>query len=235
MTEWTTTRGHHRPSHGRDAGRLIAAGAASRLVWAIAVVGLASLAGGAHSAPPSEITARVDGSHTAMNTAKPESEVWILERNPVAEPLVRARGITAADEAVPGIPPCGFDRPVFWQTADAIVVDEAAFSDLKTVPGRRAATFAAEGERVGRIVAPGHDPRQVVKLLVHAGIIDANIHASATVEMLAAGHAGGDAWFRLASDASYWTDREHRERFEFGVRVSAAGDILVVHPRSLPQ
>jgi len=171
----------------------------------------------------------------ANNPTNPAQETWSLERNPVAQPLVRARPITTADRPVPGITPCGFGRPVFWQAADGIVVDEAFFSDLKTVHCRRATTFGPEGERVGRIVGRGHDSRQVVKLLVHAGVIDANIHAAATVDVVAGGHDASGDWFRLKSDASFWTNRENHERFEFAVRVSETGEIRVVHPRSLPE
>lgn len=166
---------------------------------------------------------------------KPELETWKLERNPVAQPLVKARRITTADQAVPGIPPCGFERPVFWKGEDGIVVDGAVFTDLRTVMGRRAATFAPAGEPVGRIVGRGHESRQVVKLLVHAGVIDANIHVAATVEVVAAGCDADGDWFRLASDASFWTSRENRERFEFGARVAETGEIRVVNAASLPR
>lgn len=171
----------------------------------------------------------------ATTPAEPEHETWSLQRNPVAQPIVRARRLTAMDQPVPDIPSCGFEELVFVRAADEIAVNMAVFGDLTTVACRRAAAFGSEGERVGRIVTRGLDSRQVVKLLVHAGIIDATIHVAATVAVAAAGHDVGGDWLLLTSDATYWTNREHHERFEFGVRISVTGEIRVVNPRSLPK
>lgn len=170
------------------------------------------------------VATHAQGSDT---TVTPVVEVWQLERNPVAQSIVRARHIAATDRAVAGIPACGFERPVFWRADDEIVVDETVFSELRTVQARRAATFAPAGELVGRVAARGRDPLDIVKLLVHAGVIDATIHVAATVHVLAAGRDATGAWFRLASDARFWTDREHHERFEFGVRILDSGEIHV--------
>jgi hypothetical protein len=187
------------------------------------------------TATATEPTAKPARSQGSAATVDSTVETWQLERNPVAQPLVRARPITAADRPVPNIPPCGFERPVFWEGDDGIVVDATAFSDLRTVQGRRASAAGAAGSLVGRVVHDGQDARLVVKLLVHAGVIDAGIHAATTVTLVAAGRDGDGEWFRLASDARYWTNREHHEPFTFGVRVSAAGEVRVLDARALPE
>lgn len=213
-------------------GRPHTAGTVPRLVVVLIFAGRIDQASVAVSAPPASIPIPDARSRVAMDSA---SKTWDLQRNPVAQPMVRARGIAAADRPVAGIPPCGFEQPVFWQAADGVVVDATVFTDLKAVQGRRAATLGVAGAEVGRIIVRGHDPLEVVKLLVHAGVIDANIHAAATVGVVATGRDDGGAWFRLESDARFWTNRENRERFAFGVRVSDEGDIRVVPPGSLPQ
>lgn len=160
-------------------------------------------------------------------------DVWQLERSAVANSVTRAVALTGAERAVAGIPECGFGKPVFRIVGREVVVDAAVFTDLRTVRARRAATLGPAGEIVGRIVANGHDPRNVVKLLVHAGVIDANVHLMATVAVVAEGRDVSGHWFRLLSDDRFWTDRDGRDLYAFGVRVSPAGLIRIVNPHSL--
>lgn len=160
-------------------------------------------------------------------------EVWRLERTAVANSITRAVPLTGAERAVAGIPDCGFRRPVFRMVGREIVVDAAVFSDLRTVRVRGAATFGPAGEIIGRVVAEGNAPRNLVKLLVHAGVIDANVHLVAAVAITAEGRDDAGHWFRLLSDDRFWTDRDGRDLYAFGVRVSPAGLIRVVNPNSL--
>jgi hypothetical protein len=191
---------------------------------------------------PASTSAGSSGSHAVRLLSDPQVhpalqtgafELWRLERTAVANSITRAVSLTGAERAVAGIPDCGFRRPAFRMVGREIVVDAAVFTDLRTVGARGAATFGPAGEIVGRIVADGHAPRNVVKLLVHAGVIDANVHLIATVAIMAEDRDGAGHWLRLLSDDRFWTDRDGRDVYAFGVRVSPAGLIRVVNPNSL--
>lgn len=160
-------------------------------------------------------------------------ELWHLERSAVSGRITRAVALHGGEEAVAGMPACGFPRPVFRMTGGEVVVDAALFSDLRTVPARAAATLGPAGETIGRIVTRDHDPREVVKLLVHAGVIDANVRLVATVAIVAEGRDDAGRWFRLLSDDRAWTGRDGRDLYAFGVRVSPSGTIRLVNPNSL--
>lgn len=160
--------------------------------------------------------------------------VWHLRRTGTAKSVFRAVHLTGAERAMAGLPGCGFATHVFRIVDREIVVDATVFTDLKTVRARHAATLGPAGEAIGQLVATGHEPRNIVKLLVHAGVIEANIHALATVAVMAEGRDAAGHWFRLLSDDRFRTDREGRDLYAFGVRISPAGMIRVTNPHSLP-
>jgi hypothetical protein len=220
-----------RAAHGRGCPWLNTAGSSRRTLCIVTLLSQIASPFHAKAGPPVEQPPFTE----SITTMKPIAEAWELQRNPVAQPRVRARAITADDRPVEGIPACGFDRPVFWQADDEVVVDRTRFTDLTAVQGRLAEQFADTGKAVGRLVDRRQSGLEVVKLLVHAGIVDANIHAAATVTLVAAGRDGEGEWFKLASDARYWTNQENREIFEFGVRVAESGEIRVLNPRTLPE
>lgn len=155
-------------------------------------------------------------------------ERWQLERNPIAAPLIPARRIVLSDERVPGIPACGFSRPVFWNSGHEVVVDQDLFTDLRTVRARQARGLDPEGIVVGRVRHPKHDPRQVVKLLVTSGVVDANIHVVATVSLMEEGRNSRGYWARLISDDRFWTNRENRMLYDFAVVISFEGEIRLM-------
>lgn len=161
-------------------------------------------------------------------------EVWHLKRVGCVRSVTRAVHLTGAEHAAAGIPSCGFATPVFRTVGRETVVDAAVFTDLRTVRTRHAATFDPAGEAIGRLVVMGHEPRDVVKLLVHAGVIDSGSHAETTVAVMAEGHDDEGYWFRLLAEDQSRADHEHCNLYAFGVRVSPIGMMFVTNPHFLP-
>lgn len=161
-------------------------------------------------------------------------QVWHLERGGCVRSVTRAVHLTGAEQAAAGIPGCGFATPVFRTVGRETVVDAAIFTDLRTVRTRHAATFDPAGEAIGRLVVMGHEPRDVVKLLVHAGVIDSGSAAKTAVAVMAEGHDDEGHWFRLLAEERSRADQEHRDLYAFGVRVSPIGMMFVTNPNSLP-
>ncbi|NUQ62876.1 MAG: hypothetical protein HUU20_10325 [Pirellulales bacterium] len=205
---------------------------AIRLLGARRAVCLATVMGGLLGTAEATAMPQNIGQQNEMvrkyNLEKP-LECWQLERNPVACPLVPAREITESYAPVRGIPPCGFKGPVFWESSGQAVVDRALFTDLRTVRARQARELPPGGAIIGRILDTKHDPRQVVKLLVLSGIVDANIHVVATISLMEEGHDAKGYWCRLVSDDRYWTNQENRVLYDFALRLSPQGEIRLVH------
>ena len=162
-------------------------------------------------------------------------ERWELEENRLSGRIIQAREITKSDKPVAGIPPCGFPRPVFWSAAGGIVVDRNYLTDLTVVHARRSRELGPEGAVVGRVLDTKRDPRQVVKLLVLAGVVDANIHVVATVSLMEEGRDPQGYWCRLISDDRFWTNSENRVVYDFAVRVSTEGEIRLMHVNHVGQ
>ncbi len=155
-------------------------------------------------------------------------EVWTVERNPITAPIVPARDVSKADSPVPGIPECGFERPVFWNLDESPVVDRAVFTDLRSVKARSNRDLPKDGLLVGSILDSKHRPRDVIKLLVTSGVIDANIHVVATIHVMEEGKDSQGHWVKLVSDDRYWTNKEHQVFYDFAVHVSDRGEIRLV-------
>lgn len=159
---------------------------------------------------------------------------WRLERNPIAARTVPAREIVESNKPVNDIPPCGFAKPVFWFSSDqTVVVDRNQFTDLRTVRGQQSKELGPEGILIGRMLETKRDPRQVVKLLVLSGVVDANIHVVATVSLMEEGRDDQGYWCRLVSDDRYWTNQENRVLYDFAIRISSGGEIRLMHVNSM--
>ena len=156
-------------------------------------------------------------------------EQWQLEKNRLSGRIIQAREITESDRPVADIPACGFAGPVFWDSVGGSVADRNHFSDLQVVHARLARQLGPEGVIVGRVLDTNRDPRQVVKLLVLSGVVDANIHVVATVSLMEEGRDSQGYWCRLVSDDRYWTNGENRIIYDFAVRISTKGEIRLMH------
>lgn len=156
---------------------------------------------------------------------------WEIERNPVQQARVPAGARPEGAQPVRDVPTDGFQGPVFWTDDVRVTVDECLFSELRSVPARQVEGLTDEQRLVGRYVGPRTPPRRVVKLLVCSGVINANTHGRATVRVLEEREDRDGYWALLSSDDRFWTNRENRVEYRFGVRVTPDGAISVTPPR----
>ena len=122
------------------------------------------------------------------------------------------------------------DDPIFWWDPenDVAFVDERFFGDLAVVdvPRMSAGDEAAIGTFKGRVqnLIP---PRQLVELLIRAGVIQTFWHLEARVCLVS--ETGGDTTYTgsFAAEHVYFTSEENRDAYSFDATVGQDGAITV--------
>ena len=109
----------------------------------------------------------------------------------------------------------------------ASVVDENVFTNLRIVNGTNADKLNLDGVVIGRVKLEEYDPVELVYFLVESGIVDANIHMTATVRCTHFSSDNGD-WFSLHSSDRYWTNQENHVNYAFGIHIGEDGTIRMV-------
>jgi hypothetical protein len=123
--------------------------------------------------------------------------------------------------------------PILFFTPDrkTAVVDAKVFGDLDAVDPLKMSP--GQGAKVGKVLASAQalPRREVARFLILAGIVRVYWHVEASV-CFKSETSGPDGYrLRVTGEHTYFTNKRHRERFDFEIGVSTDGSITVSLPK----